>query len=456
MNFETAIERLNTKNVSGSNALENLFDDGCFTELNRLQKNGENNCNVTTAYGLVNGVLTFAFLQQKGADGAMGRVLAQKIEKVYESAKKVGAPVVGIYNSDGAHIDEGVEAMEAYGKLMASSASLSGVVPQISVIAGDCIGSSAVLAAMADIVIMVKDATMYVTSGTILKNDKIGTSSLAAENGTATIIAETETEAFNKVAELVTYLPQNNLSVPFATEYVPSTATVDSCDAVKALEASIDADSFCEFYADYAKGAKVGMARVNGVSVGVIATATEGKRITALDAKKIARFVRFVDAFSIPVITFVDSIGILGNTNDELSGGVKCTAQLVEAYAEATTAKITVITGAACGAAYIALASKAAGIDTVLAWPTAYISALDPDAMVELLMKDKLAEGKTRDELKADYIDNTASAFAAAEKGFIEDVINPIETAPKLATALDALSSKRISRLDKKHSNIQL
>ena len=454
MNFETALEKLNTKSGNNASSLSTLFDDGSFTELDRFTKNGENDCDIVTAYGLVNGVMTFAFLQNKGVSGAMGRVLSAKIEKLYSLALKVGAPVVAIYNSDGAHIDEGIEAMEAYGALMSKIAALSGVVPQISVIAGDCVGSAAVMASMADVVIMLENAQMYVTSGSILKNDKVGSADVAAKNGTAAIVTDTLENAFLKVAELVTFLPQNNLSVPFASEYVPSTATVDSSDAVKAVEAAVDAESFCELYKEQAPLVKVGFARVNGVSVGV--GATNGEKLDCNAAKKLARFVRFCDAFSIPVITFVDSLGIKNDADDELSGGVKCTAQLVEAYAEATTAKITVVTGAACGAAYIALASKAAGIDSVFAWPTAYISALEPDTAVEFLMKDGLAEGKTRDELKAEYIDTTASAFAAAEKGFIEDVINPIETAPKLAVCLDMLSSKRISTLDKKHSNIQL
>ncbi len=454
MKFEAALEKLNNLSGNKVSTLATLFDDGSYTELERFTKNGEEKCDVVTAYGLINGVMTFAFYGNKGVDGAMGRVLSAKIEKVYNLAAKVGAPVVAIYNSDGAHIDEGIEAMEAYGALMAKIASLSGVVPQISVVSGDCIGSAAVMATMADVVIMVKDAEMYVTPGSVLKNDKVGTSKLSAENGTAAIIADTEAEAFAKVAELITYLPQNNLSVPYAAEYVPSSSTVDSCDAVKAVEASVDANSFCELYSEHAKLVKVGFARVNGVSVGV--AATNGEKIDAAAAKKLARFVRFCDAFSLPVITFVDSLGVLGNETDELSGGVKCTAQLVEAYAEATTAKISVITGAACGASYIALASRAAGIDSVFAWPNAYISALEPDTAVELLMKDGLAEGKSREELKAEYIDNQVSAFVAAEKGFVEDVINPLETAPKLATALDMLSSKRVSTLDKKHTNIQL
>lgn len=459
MNFELGQKKLEEKaaalNTEAVKQLTELFDDGSFTELDKFLKNGEEGCDVITAYGHVDGILTFAFAGAKGANGAMGKALAAKIKKVYTMAEKVGAPVVGIYNSDGAHIDEGIDAMEAYGDLMAYTASLSGVVPQISVVAGDCIGSAAVLAAMSDIVIMVEDAQMYVTAGSILGDKKVGGAKLAAENGTATYVAKDESDAFLKVAELISYLPQNNLAAPLFAEYVPATGTVNGTEPYEVIGAVADADSFCELYADNAKCAVVGFARINGAGVGVVATNTEGGKLCAAGAKKIARFVRFCDAFSMPVVTFLDASGILGNLEDELSGGVKCAAQLTQAYAEATTAKITVITGAACGAAYISMASKAAGIDSVFAWTTAYVSALEPKTAVEFLMKDELGTA-TREELMQKYCEENASVFAAAEKGYVEDVINPLETAPKLAMALDMLSSKRISTLNKKHSNIQL
>lgn len=459
MNFELGQKMLEEKaaalNTEAVKQLNELFDDGSFTELDKFLKNGDAGCDVITAYGNVDGVLTFAFAQSKGANGAMGKALAAKIKKVYAMAEKVGAPVVGIYNSDGAHIDEGIDAMEAYGELMAYTASLSGVVPQISVVVGDCIGSAAVLAAMSDVVIMVEGAEMYVTAGSILKDEKVGGTALAAENGTAAYIAKDDADAYLKVAELISYLPQNNLATPLYAEYVPANGTVNGTEPYEVINAVADADSFCELYAEHAKCAVVGFARINGAGVGLVATNTEGGKLCAKGTKKIARFVRFCDAFSIPVVTFLDASGILGNLEDELSGGVKCAAQLTQAYAEATTAKITVITGAACGAAYIALASKAAGIDSVFAWTTAYVSALEPKTAVEFLKREELKDA-TRDELMAKYCEEDASAFAAAEKGYVEDVINPLETAPKLAMALDMLSSKRISTLNKKHSNIQL
>ena len=460
MNLEAGLQKLNetTANVSGDaeKQLVSIFDDGSFTLLDKFVTNKEQKCDVVTAYGTVAGVMTFAFAQNKGADGAMGRAASDKIGKVYALAQKVGAPIIGVYNSDGAHIDEGIDAMEAYASLMSASANLSGVVPQIAVVVGDCIGSAAVLASMADVVIMKNDAEFYVTAGSVLGDKEVGSAALAAKNGTAAYIAETEEEAYAKAAEVITYLPQNNLSAPFFAETVASGKSVNSAEPYEVINAVCDSDSFCELYEDYAKKAVIGFARINGAAVAVVATNTESGKLDAESASKIARFVRLSDAFSIPVVTFLDSCGVLGTLDDELAGGVKCASKLTHAYAEATTAKITVITGAAVGSAYIALASRAAGIDSVFAWPTAYVSALEPKTAAQFLMKDKLAEGKSREELEQEYCDGEASVFEAAAKGYVEDIINPADTAAKLSVALDMLASKRVSTLSKKHSNIQL
>ena len=459
MDLKVGLQKLEEVAVNDSEAARNLallFDDGSFTELDKFVKNDDDKCDVITAYGMIDGITAFAFAGNSGKDGAMGRVSAAKICKVYEMAKKVGAPVIGIYNSDGAHIEEGIEAMEAYASISAAAAAISGVVPQISVISGNCVGSAAMLASMADIVLMKKDASFYVTAGSILNNKEIGTSHIAAENGTAAYIYEEDTEAFDKVAEIITYLPSNNLSAPGFAEYVPSSVALEGNDAENVIGAVCDDNSFCELYKEYALGVKVGFARIGGMAVAVVATNTDGEKLAAEDCKKIARFVRFADAFSIPVVTFVNANGVLGNEEDELSGGVKSASQLMHAYMEATTVKISVVTGAAVGAAYMALASRASGVDSVFAWPNAYVSNLEPKTYVEFLCKDKLAEGKTREEIAEEYISGEASAFAAAEKGFMEDIIAPQFTSAKITMALDMLSGKRVSTISKKHSNIQL
>lgn len=450
------LEELSAERPQASKDIAELFDDGSFTEIDRFTKNGAEECALVAAYGQVNGILAFAFMQSSGPDGAMGTALSKKIEKVYSMAKKVGAPVIGIYNSDGAHIEEGIDAMEAYASLISKIAEVSGVVPQISIVTGSCIGSCAVMASMADVVIMAEDAQMYVTAGTVLKSKDVGTAKLASDNGTAAIITKDEKAAYLKAAEIISYLPQNNLSLPYSCEYVPSSVTAEGLETYSVINSVVDGDSFCELYKDYAKDTVVGFARVNGNSIAVVATNTDGKSITAAGANKIARFVRFADAFSLPVISFLNADGIMGNKEDEISGGVKCAAQLTQAFSEATTAKITVITGAAVGAAYIAFASKASGADSVFAWPTAYISALKPETQVEFSMKEELAKGISHSDLENEYIDGDASVFSAAAKGFVEDVISPLETAPKIALALDCLGSKRVSTISKKHSNIQL
>ena len=457
MDLKVGLQRLEEMTANTSQAAKNLsllFDDGSFTELDKFVKNNDDKCDVITAYGMIDGITAFAFAGNSGKDGAMGKVAAAKICKVYEMARKVGAPVIGIYNSDGAHIEEGIEALEAYASVASAAAEISGVVPQISVVSGNCVGAAAVLASTADIVLMRKDASLYVTAGTILGNDSVGSSEVAAKNGTVAYVYETDEEAFEKVAEIITYLPANNLSSPGFAEYLPSNIEIKDLSAENVISSLCDGNSFCELYKEYAIGAKVGFARINGMAIGVIATDTDGEKLSAKDSSKIARFVRFCDAFSLPVVTFLNSTGIMGDLEDELSGGVKYVSQLLHSYAEATTAKIAVITGAAVGSAYMALASKATGTDSVFAWPNAYISALEPKTYVEFLGKEKLAEGKTREEIAEEYISGEASAFAAAEKGFVEDIIAPEFTSSKLAMALDLLSSKRISTLPKKHSNI--
>lgn len=459
MNLDAGLKKLNElsqKSTLAHALLAELFDDGCYTELERFVKNGENDCALATAYGNVNGALCFAFSQNSGASGAISTVSAKKIEKVYLTAKKVGAPVIGVYNCDGADINEGIDALEAYASLMARIAEISGVVPQISVITGACIGSSAVMAAMADVVIMTKDAEMYVTSGNILKDSTVGTAELCAKNGTVSVVTENTAGAFAKTAEIISFLPQNNLGLPYVSEYIPSESVANGTEAYSVINSVVDGNSFCEMYKDFATDIVTGFARVNGNSVAVVATNTDGKSISADGAKKSARFIRFADAFSLPVISFVDADGILGDKDDEIAGGVKYSAQLTQALAEATTAKITVITGSAVGTAYMAFASRATGADSVFAWPTAYISALKPAAAVEFLKREELSGDITRKELEQQYIDTTASAFVAAEKGFVEDIITPLETAPKIALALDCLASKRVSTISKKHSNIQL
>lgn len=436
------------------NRLAALFDDGCYTELDRFSKNGDNGCGVVTAYGNVNGVGVYAFSQDVIVlGGAMGRAQAAKIKKVYDLALMNGTPVVGIFDSKGAFADEGVDALNAYGDLIAMSGKISGVVPQISIIAGSCVGSAAVLASIADITVMLKDATLCVNSSAITGDKNSGSAEVAFKNGTAALVADSINEAVANVATVLSLLPSNNLSVPFISDYVP--ATVSGEGVYSKITSVADAESFVELWKGFGCCSKVGFARIAGNSVGIVATdidKNDGK-LCGWGAAKIARFVRLCDAFSIPVVTLLDCEGFMGDAEDEADGSVKAVASLTAAYAEATTAKVTLIVGKAYGSAYTAMAGTASGADIVLALADSVICALEPMTAVQFLYKDRLGEEK-REDLEKEYALTVGSPFKAAENGAVTDVITADEMSSKLIAALDMISSKRVSTLDKKHSNM--
>lgn len=434
--------------------LEMLFDGGVYDEIDRFLKNNEGECEVVAAVGLINGSYVYAFAQSVDVNaGAMGSVQASKIAHIYELATATGYPVVGIYDSNGAHIDEGVDALEAYGKLIASASKISGVVPQISVVAGPCVGSAAVLATLADFTVMTKDSEFYITAPSLLGDAKeVGTANTASENGTATVVVNDDAEAISTAIDLLAFMPSNNLSVPMMAETESTTGGDDIIADV------FDDNSFMELYKDYAKCIKVGFARLMGASVGVVytdKTAADGYFCES-GAKKAAKFIRVCDAFSIPVITMVDSLGVLASEESELSGGVKSVSLLASAYSEATCPKISVVLGNAISAAYIAFVSAAAAPDMVFALDNSVIGTLEPMTAVQLLYKDRLIAGETREALEKEYITDKCSAFNAAAKGYVTDIITKEEIASKLAAATNLLMSKRVSTMDKKHTNIPL
>ncbi len=432
-----------------------LFDEGSYQELDRFMKHDDAECEVVAAFGEVNGMNVYAFSQSIDINkGAMGKVQASKILQLYDMAAKTGTPVVGFFDSNGAHIDEGIEALEAYGALIKAAGNLSGVVPQISVVAGPCIGSAAVLATIADILIVEKSAEFYVASPAFSdKNeDELDTVYLAGRNGTASIVAESDKEAVDKVVELLSFLPSNNLAEPLYCEPVAPVAGEDVLDMV------IDKDSFLEINELSNKSIKTGFARVDGAPVGIIKTesANHDGYFSVLAARKAARFVRLCDAYSIPIITFVDSLGIDASESYRRAGDVRSLSVLTLAYSEATTPKITLVTGNAVSSAYIAFVSSAANPDLVFAWPQAVIGTLEPMTAVQLMYKDRLEAGENRADLEAEYAKEVCSPFNAASYGFVDDIFEPSATYDKIRHALDLLLSKRVSKMNKKHTNIPL
>lgn len=422
--------------------LQLLFDEGTFVEIDSFTKSGDGRAEAAAGFGSVDGCPVYAFAQNSDVEGgAMSKAQAAKICKVYELAEKTGAPVVGIYDSIGARLNESCEMLAAYGDVMLKANNLSGVVPQIAVIAGPCLGASSMIAAAADVVIMSEDGQFALQT-----NGEGGDLKEASESGLVHLTAKDDKEAVAKARELITLLPSNNLSGAPITDFADSAAETDGESGASIIAAVMDQDSFIEFQAGFGAGFIAGLAKLGGNTVGVVAS--EEKTADGNACEKAARLVRFCDAFAIPVITFV---------NAESFCCIKAACKLTNAYAEATTAKISVITGEAYGAVYMALAGAAAGVDVAYAWPTASISALNPTTAAVMLWSDKLkgSSNPTADRAKliAEYKDQEACPFKAAGDGFVQDVIEPSETRLKLYAALDMLAGKRVTRLPKKHAN---
>ena len=429
-----------------------LFDDGAYTEVGSLSMEKDSLASVITAYGYVNGSLVYAFSQDNTVNsGAVGTVHAQKIAKLYSLAAKTGRPVVGIHDSNGAFIDGTVDSLNAYGEMIGTAASVSGVVPQISVIAGVCAGSAAMLACSADFVVMIKDAELYVAP-----NGK-STAADAAKAGTAAVVCDDDDAAISAAKELLRLIPENNLTAVPVYEYEEN-AFASGNTLSDTVNNTADADSVTELYEGFGKASYTALATVAGSTAGIVATNKTKDKLTADDSAKIARFVRTCDAFGIPVITFVDTEGFDGE--GEAAGSVRNMTMLAGAYAEATTAKVTLVTGKAYGPAFVALASKGANADFTFAYDNAVISPLAPVTAVEFLWHEKLAGAANaaakREELAKEYIAEYATAEKAAYRNAVDEVISPAQTRTKLAEALEILSGKRVSRLPKKHNNLPL
>ncbi|MGN0171382.1 MAG: carboxyl transferase domain-containing protein [Acutalibacteraceae bacterium] len=417
--------------VSARKLLAGFFDADSFVEIDRLAMDGDQPSEAVAGYGTVDGAPVYAFAQDRETCcGAVGKAQASKVRKVYELAAQNGAPIVAVYDSDGAKLAEGIDAMDAVSDILMAANELSGVVPQIAVIAGGCVGSAALMAQAADIVIACDGSDYRLNVGD--------------EQAKADISVQSVDDALDTVRSLLALLPANNLAA--APVYEADAAAVSCSDIAQAIEAFADADSAVALLDK--DGVKTALARISGVPCGLVSL--KGDKL-GCGCAQAARFVRFCDSFSLPVITFVDAAGF---------GCLKGAAKLSQAYAETTAAKITVIGGRAYGPVYIALAGKRAGADAVLAWPTASVGALAPETAICIEWADRLAAmtdpTTERAKLVKEYADTMYSPLAAAAAGYVTDVVTAEETKARLTGLLDMLSGKRVTKLPKKHTNIQL
>ncbi len=440
--------------TSAKKRLSALFDNGTFTEIDAFAKAGDSLAGVAAAYGFVGGVPVYAFSQDSTVNkGAVSKAHADKICRVLELASRNGVPVVGIYDSCGAFIDDGADALAALGNILAAVNNLSGVVPQIAVIPGVCAGTAAMAAASADIVVMTKDAEMYMAAGA-----GTGSAEQAAKNGTASVIAEDDADAMDKVRKLIAFLPQNNLSPAPEFEFSAANKPVKGT-ASEMAGALADEGSVTELSADFGTAAYTALASVGGSSVGIAATNKADKKLTADDCSKLARFVRFCDAFSLPVITIVDTEGFDTSADGDKAGTVRDIAKTASAYAEATTVKISLVSGRAYGAAFTALAGSTCSADMTFAYQNAVIAPLDPRAGAEFLYHDELKGAanvpEKRKELEAKFSAEYGSVFDAAARSAVDEVIDENTARDRIISALDISAGKRLNkRLPKKHGNM--
>ena len=423
------------KKMSAYDVINAFFDEGSFVERDAYLKSASGEAEAITGFGSVNGMPVYAFVQNSDVcSGAMSKAQALKITKLYSLALKTGAPVVGFYQSAGGRIEQKYELLAAYGDILAASAKLSGVVPRLSVVLGDCVGASAVIAACADFLIMSKSAQLC----SAVSGDD-GSADANVKNGVAQFIAEDTGKAVEKAKELLGYLPSNNLESAPAYEPIPP---YDAPDRTPKYIA--DSDSLICVGGGRGDDVCTAFGRVNGDPVGFVVT--NGGSVSADGADKLKRHIRFCDAFSIPVITLVDA-----ESFDSLSDA----AALASAYADATTAKISVVTGTAVGSAYIALAGTGSGADIVYALPDSVVSPVTPKAAAYIL-DPSIADLPYSDQAAAidRFIKENLTAEIAAADGYIDDIAEKEELRAKISSALDMLSSKRVSALPKKHTTI--
>lgn len=420
---------------AGFKTLMSFFDEDSFCEIDTFAKSDDTFAEVVAGFGTVEGMPVYAFAQNSDmCGGAMSKAQAAKLKKLYDLALKTGAPVYGFYDSKGGRLSQGNALLSAYGQILNQSSNLSGVVPQVSVILGTCLGTGALNAVEADFVIMSKDAKLSID----VTGENQG-ADYCAQKGIASIIADNEEDAIAKAKELLCYLPSNNLNMaPEAFENEPSADGQCICQKVA------DAGSTIALCSEFGCASATVLGRVGGTVVGFVGT--KGEKLDCKSASKIAKFVRFCDAFSIPVISFVNSDGF---------ESIKSAAKVSSAYAEATTVKISVVTGTAVGPLYIAMAGTGANTDLTFALPEAVISPINIEAAAVIMAPEKMnvpvAEQKSASET---FAKENLGAFAAAENGYVEDIVAENQLREKLIAALDMLSGKRVSTLSKKHSTI--
>ena len=471
-----------------------LLDESSFVEIDKFVEHRSTNFDmanldapadgVVTGYGTVDGRLVFLYAQDfTVVGGSLGEMHAAKICKIQDMALKMGAPIVGMNDSGGARIQEGVDALSGYGKIFYRNTISSGVIPQISVIMGPCAGGAVYSPAITDFIFMVeKTSMMFITGPQVIKSvtgedvtqeELGGAITHNRTSGVAHFMDKTEEECIQRIKDLLSFLPSNNLEhAPIyesndyinrvedsLNEIVPTNPN-KPYDMKEVIRTLADEGNFFEVQPLYAQNIITGYIRLNGKSIGVVANQPKVLAgcldINASD--KAGRFIRTCDAYNIPLLNLVDVPGFLPGIGQEYGGIIRHGAKMLYAYSEATVPKVTLILRKAYGGAYLAMCSKDLGADQVFAWPSAEIAVMGPDGAANIIFKNEIANSEdpinTRAEKIAEYKNTVANPYIAAQRGFVDDVIVPSTTRPRLISAFDMLETKRENRPSKKHGNL--
>lgn len=473
-----------------------LLDENSFVELDAfvehrcanfgMEKKSAPGEGVVSGYGTIDGRLVYIYAQDFTViGGSLGEMHAAKIVKAQQMAIKVGAPLIGINDSGGARIQEGVDALSGYGKIFYNNTLASGVIPQISVILGPCAGGAVYSPALTDFIFMVQNVSkMFITgpnviktvTGEVVSGEKLGGAMTHNSiSGVAHFVDDSEEECMRHIRKLLTFLPQNNLETAPAKEVNDDLNRIDESlndiipenpnkayDMKDVIYSIADDKEFMEYQPCYALNIVTGFMRLNGRSIGVIASQPKALAgcldINASD--KAARFIRTCDAFNIPLLTLMDVPGFLPGTHQEYGGIIRHGAKMLYAYSEATVPKVTVITRKAYGGSYIAMCNKELGADMVLAWPTAEIAVMGPEGAANIIFKKDIEisedKDKTRRNKIEEYRNTVANPYIAAARGYVDAVIEPSQTRKRIISSFDMLTSKRVLKPEKKHGNIPL
>jgi acetyl-CoA carboxylase carboxyltransferase component len=492
-----AVERQHAKGkLTARERVEFLLDEGSFQELDMLARHrafgtGLDDTRpytdgVITGFGTIDGRKVCVFSQDFTVfGGALGEVFAEKIHKVMDLALSAGVPMIGLNDGAGARIQEGVVSLASYGGIFYRNVLASGVIPQISVMLGPCAGGAVYSPAMTDFIFMVRETShMFITGPDVVKTvtgEEVtleqlgGATTHATRSGVATFVAADEKSCLNDVKFLLSFLPSNNLEeppyvepdddprrpCPELVELMPASSNLPY-DMKQVITSVLDDGEFFEYHANWAMNLVTGFGRLNGRVVGIVGNQPQVLAgVLDIDSsEKGARFVRTCDAFNIPIITFVDVPGFMPGTDQEYGGIIRHGAKLLYAYCEATVPRIQVITRKAYGGAYVVMDSKSTGADLAFAWPSAELAVMGPQGAVEIIHRRELASAPDpvarRAELVEEYTERFANPYIAAERGFVDDVIDPTDTRRVLVSSLEMLSTKREELPRRKHGNMPL